>query len=365
MTTRKRIDVFDWARAVAIMWVVAGHSYIFGVQDAGFSDAVASIFIHQVGSFSVALFMYLIGYFMARTNLTVGAFWKRRVMRIVVPYVVWATIAAVGDKLLKGGIWKDVIFKVLTFTASGQHYFVFLVLVFYAFYPLFKRVNLRLSKYLAIFGILASVLWVSYAEIVQWQVDINEISIVKGGLLTYMNPLCWVGFFLFGLWAGKKGIVVPFRKIAIAWWYPLLVFSLCFSAAVEMIFFYSLKGYVVAFDLFKPLSVLWELASIPLVLAMLERIPKGRFSSWLSRYGKLSYGVYLSHLPMMWWVWDALKVTTGSYILDRFLVNMIGIFLPYAILEFFHMFSFTSRVFVGVPGERRSSPHVLKAEKKA
>lgn len=348
MKQGKRIEVFDRARAIAIMAVVAGHSYIFGVAEANFEEATIAIFIHQAVTFSVALFMYLIGYFLARTDLPVGTFWKRRTMRIIVPYLVWATMAATGEKMLNGGNWSDVITKVLTFTASGQHYFVFLVIVLYAIYPILKRMNPRLSKYIAIISIVASVAWVGIAEVVQWRVDINEISIVKGGLLTYMNPLCWIGFFFFGFWAGKNNVIVPLQKIAETWWYLILTFVLYFFAALEMVLFYGLKGYLVAFDLFKPLSILWELFSIPLVLAILSRIPDSRLGSWLSRYGRLSYGVFLSHLPMMWWIWDALKMSTGSYLLDRLIVNLIGIFLVYGLLEILHSFRITSSLFLGI-----------------
>ena len=120
-------------RALAIMAVVLIHTCPSGEW-----QVICRPFIN----FSVATFLFLSGYLTNTDNDNWEKFFKKRIVRVIIPYIIWTILYSVASKA-----WtpKALALNLLTAKSAATMYYIFVYIQFVMLTPLLGR--LAKSKY--------------------------------------------------------------------------------------------------------------------------------------------------------------------------------------------------------------------------
>ena len=276
---------FDGIRAYAAFCVLIGHAHVFHPQQPSFSsvlltrwDAVTLFFV---------LSGFLIGYLLIdekrRTGaVDVGAFYKRRVFRILPLY--YTSLILCGAVALIYPLSWSLLWIVVPFTANALIY----------------TVGIPAMSYLGHFwSIAAEEQWYAiYPLVHRFILPIFFILLVGRWMLVYGSP------------AGS-----PLHEFAAynrieAMALGVLFAHLAHRGHLRLIyrlrwFWYALFVLLVAMDT-PTMSPLYDLAAMILFACVLVNVPRGGVVTEilerqpLRALGKVSYGVYMWHLPLVY-----------------------------------------------------------------
>ena len=102
---KSHIAYFDFVRGIAILMVVAIHTYVAGNFTT--MDGTASIILRQTLNCAVPIFLGLSGFFLGRKKFenrqSVFEFWKRQIPKVYIPCIVWSLPLLVFSILGGGG----------------------------------------------------------------------------------------------------------------------------------------------------------------------------------------------------------------------------------------------------------------------
>lgn len=145
-----RIEALDWLRAVACLGVIVIHvtaAPLALAQSAGTGAAFLAA-LNQSARFAIPAFVFVAGaalfYTYGRAEQPLGrAFWRRRLIRVVIPYVFWTLVyMALSRQAGAGGLVRALL------TGGGFYhlYFVFLIVQFYLLLPLLRPLAVGLGR---------------------------------------------------------------------------------------------------------------------------------------------------------------------------------------------------------------------------
>lgn len=97
-------------RAIAIIAVVIIHNC---------PQEYEGIVIRCFVNFAVALFIFLSGYLTNLVNNNIKIFYKKRLMRVIIPYCIWSILYTIASNK-----WDDFIFNFITGQCCGIYYFI-------------------------------------------------------------------------------------------------------------------------------------------------------------------------------------------------------------------------------------------------
>ena len=136
----KRIPFLDTLRVLAIFMVLVIHStepYYFGADGNTFvasqADALWVTLYEVVCRCCVPLFVMASAYLLFPVKKPTGAFLKRRLLRVFVPFVLWCCVYTRWN----GGQWTAMLFN-FPMAAGGHLWFVPMILGLYIAMPLFS-----------------------------------------------------------------------------------------------------------------------------------------------------------------------------------------------------------------------------------
>lgn len=327
MESKREIWV-DWMRVIACFMVMVVHStepfYLGGdgALIASRSDALWASFFDTLVRCCVPLFVIASSYLQFPLHYTTGEFFRRRAVRILVPFAIWSVFYALywGEPVSN---LKDLL---LNFNyAAGHLWFVYMIIGLYVLMPLLspwaeKVGKKELSVYIAIwlFTTLIPFIrdWASYEPIL---VTHGPTGIPRQAIFPLWGEASWntygtfyyvsgfIGYLLLGLWLRKFGAEISIRK-SFATGIPCFLggFAVCFCGFLRRVCetaggCYPVGGLV-------DNAVWWEttwcfdtfgvaLMTIGTVL-MLKNIRSGGkfYSKVLLPVSKASYGMYLGHM---------------------------------------------------------------------
>jgi fucose 4-O-acetylase-like acetyltransferase len=199
---KDRIAVLDYARGVAIIWVVLAHSIGASIQvfDNKEVSSFLGIFIHQLCLPAVFIFLFITGYFLSKVpanNILPSV--KRSLTRIYIPYLIWGSLffALIGSEGFRD--IRGITIKVLLFT--HVYWYFGLLLLYFMIGPIILRFQeASLNKVLMgsllvslLFSIIGSLLFYTDFEPHRYWID----------YLMLRNPLYWGFYFLLGYCVGR------------------------------------------------------------------------------------------------------------------------------------------------------------------
>ncbi len=150
--TKTYDPVIDILRIVCILAVIMIHSTTKTLESVHLNITLASgaLFLNQISRFAVPLFFMISGFVLEMNNkhLSYFNYLKRRINRLLIPYIFWSAIYylfvyrthTVGfvDALIYG-------------SSSYQLYFIPSLLVFYFIFPLLRRIPLNTISLIILF----------------------------------------------------------------------------------------------------------------------------------------------------------------------------------------------------------------------
>lgn len=320
----------DWLRVTACFLVMATHCcepfYLGGEGSLILtkSDAIWVSILNVIPRACVALFVFASSYLQFPLHYSTGEFFRKRVVRILPPFVFWTVVYALawGDPVQN---FKDVL---LNFNyAAGHLWFVYMLVGLYLIMPLLspwaEKVGKReLQVYLAIWLFTTIIPFIrqwaggappviygpsgipNAAKFPLW----GEASWNTYGLFYYLSG--FVGYMLLGLYFRKfVGRLSWGRTLAIALPCFVIGFSICCGGFLSRVWAdcggqFPIEGPV-------GLAALWEgpwlndtigvaLMVIAYVLIFRKIEHGGRFyEKVLLPISKVSYGMYLCHLLIL------------------------------------------------------------------
>lgn len=270
---------FDFLRGIAIMMVVAIHTFI--------SDC-HSVAVRQVMNAAVPLFIAISGFFLSKKNISTKsdhfALLKRQIPKVYIPTLIFslpffALAIHSGESAFKSVVN-------LFICGFSIYYFIAFIIQCYVALPFVTRLESKSYKGGVICATLISLAWVTFTT---WHMTINGNSLP---LIVYGGPLpCWAMFFVLGVALGKNTT----RNYSLLW--PALFTVMAFVASVVSAE-YLVETYGKGFGI-KPTSFIY---SAGLILLLFNR----KTENFLSRnnflfkaivwIGSISFGIYLMHL---------------------------------------------------------------------
>ena len=254
----------------------------------------------------VPLFVMISGYFLLPLKMDVGAFFKRRFTRILIPFVVWCVIYAAYYMVSRGDTFLDFMRNVAHIPVNfgveiGHMWFIYMLLGLYLLVPVLSPwleqcTKRQLQGYL---GLWAFTTCLPYIHL--WFPKVlGECFWNPTPMLHYFTG--FAGYFVLGYYIKRYGAL----SVRTSW--LMLIGAYLFTVEVYQ---YRLDKVSLVSDL----EVCWRFCGINIaimvyaVFSLVSRISwKGTdvCGRWISHVSGLSYAIYFAHL-MMVFVWhDAL-----------------------------------------------------------
>lgn len=277
---KERVVWFDFLRGVAILMVVAIHTFAATLQK---EELVGDVLIlsRQILNCAVPLFLAISGYFCLKkkSERSYACFLKHQIPKIYIPTLIWS-LPYLALYVWHGNDWMKGI-AIFVICGFSIYYFIALIIQYYLLFPMLQKVKSG-GVILAFIITMIAIELVTYLDLVK---GYGMSSLVKGGPF----PV-WLVFFVAGVYLGNMK-----ERIYRLWpWFIVFVIGL-FLSFLETKWLYPLHhvGYGI-----KPSSHVYSLAVIMVLFS--EKIQK-MFTSynlffrvfvWL---GRISFGVYLIH----------------------------------------------------------------------
>lgn len=271
----ERIRYFDFIRGVAILMVVAIHTYSVGGGN-------VSLALRQPLNLAVPLFLAISGFFLSRKKVNVpGAyvsFLRHQIPKIYIPCLFWSLPLFLMETVMYGVCLQRLV--MLFICGFSIYYFVALIIQYYLLLPLMQRFRNFQSVFCLISAL--SIIVVTYI------VNVKGISVP---LIIYAGPApVWIAFFSLGVFLGMKPRDYKLGLYIVA---TLICLTLSFFESKCLMSFSGggagIKLSSFAYSYFAILVLFSNKCETFLFRAC------GRFFSWISRVGDRSYGIYLVH----------------------------------------------------------------------
>lgn len=328
-TTGKTREIWvDWMRVTACFLVMLVHStepFYLGGEGSLIVTRTDTFWVSLFDTFAracVPLFVVASSYLQFPLHYSTGEFFRRRVVRILPPFIIWTIVYALvwGEPVQN---FKDLL---LNFNyAAGHLWFVYMLLGIYLLMPLLspwaeKVGKKELSFYLLLFLLTTLIPFIRERAIGENAVCIfgsggipmqakfplwGEASWNEFGIFYYLSG--FIGYLLLGLYLRKfAGGMSRKKALAIAVPCLLVGFALCFGGFINRVFAFCGGVFPTGGD--ESVAAGWETPwfynSISVVLYTVGWIflfKRIQSSGWFYEkvvlpVSKASYGMYLMHM---------------------------------------------------------------------
>lgn len=284
-------------KGIAIIGVIAIHvtGSSYGYEDTSLTFNTTVIW-RQFVNFSVPLFLTISGYFLASKKISdfnnYYSFIKKQIPRVIIPYCLWG-ILYIGLDLLRGEEINNTIFKFLSFQISTPFYFIFLILQFYLLLPILKK--LAKNKGGVIVSALISFLSCLVIFYLRYFTNTHLPIIIYAGLFP-----TWMVFYVLGMYLKMNKINVKSKIL-------LLFFVISFILSLaETYYIYGLFNDIAnSVTAVKISSFLYSISLVLLLFRLREKIIS--FPPFMVYLGQISFGLYLSHMLILFTLGYLLK----------------------------------------------------------
>ncbi len=262
-------------RALAIIAVVMIHT-----TPLGYYQVLCRPFIN----FSVATFLFLSGYLTKVENDNWGAFYKKRMVRVLIPYIIWTVLYTVSSRPI-----GQLPVNLLTAQAAAPLYYIFVYIQFVLLTPLLGKLATSRFRFLGWFVAPISVIVFKY----YWLLTGLEMN-PYFSLIWSDACLGWFSFYYLGLILGNQIIEKNHSLRPLV----LLYFS---SILLQMAEGYGwlMLGEANCGTQLKLSSLL---TSSLFLLVAYSILKSGRFdirNRLLRMLGDYSFGIYLCHMMVI------------------------------------------------------------------
>lgn len=308
---------FQALRGLAIAAVVTIHAS--GINNKNVWNEDLSLLIRQFINFAVPVFIFISGYFAYKGDFKEISeyldFYKKRLSRILIPYIVWCGLMILFYKHSYQWHWNEIVKDVITGQIVTPYYFIIVIVQLILLTPFMVASTrstiknllwLSLSP-LSLLGLYFSRLYLNYDIKLPW----------------YALPFTiWVSFYYLGILASQDKLVIKNVNL------PKIIFlyiGSIFLAIAEG--FYLAKAHNLTSFAGSQIKASSFLSSFLLILVFLGI--RKTIDNWpraLTILGEFSFGIYLFHVPVL----DLLsritsKIGFQNFWIAQLLINSCGV----------------------------------------
>ena len=286
--TERESRAFFIIKAFAIFSVLVSHLSNV-ICDLGTFTTVSTVALEPWAIMGVPIFIAVSGFFYRRGPHDTKAFWKKKGITIVMPWLIAGALRNLVDVFVyhKGGTFLYCIQRMLGFNSS--FYFPFLLILLFA---VFKLMGNR-----------PALLWVSIGvsavSLVLETLGCNYVSILLG--TPSLNVFNWMGFFALGMLARRYRWDRRLAQGPVVGWISVAVFTILYGLTAYGAFNEGGTTY------YRMDAAVFELSAL-LALYFLSYKLASRRQRILCEIGSCTYCVYLYHLVIVTGILGLLKL---------------------------------------------------------
>ncbi len=214
---REQIPYLHFLRTAAILFVIMLHSYTPYFTDAANYDTrtwFAMLFLNAFSRAGVPLFFMMSGYLMMsdKKALDVGAFYKKRLPRIVIPLVIYSVIFYAYDCISGAQVFgvTDFLSKLFSAHNGGMRYhlwYLYTLIGFYFVTPFLKRIVDNCTR---------KELWAFQIVAMFFTAIMPVIHLTTPIYVYFFDPLFngYMGYFIFGYVLGTADTDKKYAPLA-------------------------------------------------------------------------------------------------------------------------------------------------------
>ena len=274
---KKHIGYFDFLRGIAIIMVVAIHT--FPKSSWSESGDYIQIAIRQLLNCAVPIFLAISSFFLARKTFdsfdNILSFWKKQIPKVYLPCLIWSLPLF----LLSIKNAPNIITETVLFFCCGYsiYYFIALIIQYYLLLPILKKVNRTKGWILFL---------ISMGSISAYLYSGAELP-----LILYAGPFwVWIIFFYQGIYMGNSKRKYPIYTLII-----LLILTFILQL-LESYYLYSNNHH--AFGIKATAFIYSSIVLLILFSKQAQDFYESRkymIFSIIEYIGKKSFGIYLIH----------------------------------------------------------------------
>lgn len=246
------------------------------------------VFCRPFINFSVATFLFLSGYLTKIENDNWYSFCKKRVIRVIIPYIIWTIIYTLPD-IISGASITLIPKRIILANSAAMMYYIFVYIQFVLLTPFLAR--LAKSRYRHLGWLVAPV-----SSLFFWYY--RQLSGIEfNGILSWIwsvGCLGWFTYYYLGLLLGNR-IIRPNYRLKI------LVMLYIASILLQMAEGYGWMLYGVGNcgTQLKLTSFLTSTIFLMIVYTILNKPEIDIRNRFLRSLGDYSFGIYLCHIMVM------------------------------------------------------------------
>ena len=278
LTERESI-AFNCLKAVAIFSVIAAHTVVLSRVNI-YSDIISSLW-DMFGRIGVVAFFMIGGFFYSRSPKDGASFWKKKLFRIIIPWLMWSSITY-GISIVVGSPNLGILHYIKWIFGSGSwYYYVTVYLFFLLIFKWFYKNNIILY---CLIGLQIIALGLSTANI--------STTPPWGFITDYLNPLHWIGYFSAGILIRRYKLHALLQRSI---WIPIISAILTIICACLM-YFCRINTY------FNIATFVFAVCATICITKVCFMVSKYKIATILGVFGASSYCVYLLHLQIVQFV---------------------------------------------------------------
>lgn len=266
-------------RALSIMAVVLIHSN---------GGNLISMIDRPFVNFAVAMFTFLSGYLTKIEIHDVKSFFRKRILKVTVPYVIWTIIYGVALQVGKVGIIKNL----LTANGSTPFYYIFVYIQFVLLTPFIGK--LLISKFKNVGWIITPI----YVVIVRYICKFVGISL--GFPFPATICLAWFTYYYLGMALGNNIILFDWnwKKTGLSY-----IIALILSLIEGGLWLWVMSDVDMATTQIRLTSIATSTVACLLAFKYITddniQLSNGKLQKLLVCIGDRSFGIFFSHIAVM------------------------------------------------------------------
>ena len=305
MAKTKYLPVFDYIRMLALFLVVLVHTQPFIVEQTFDIHNWVLYLIFFLGKLGVPLFVMISGALLLGKVESNKTFFSKRLKRIILPWIFWSIALFVCGLQLPSSFSLVNLFKRGLIIFLSDYWFMPMLVGLYVLTPLFRKIVSSTANFSYIF-----LVWFGVVSILP-ALFLGELfpGSSSAGLLNL--TISFAGYYLLGFWLWQQK-----NQLFNSTW---LVVSVIASATCYLLIaqltktdpnrlFFSLQDY------FSPAIVIGSVSMFLLFIKNHQAKQLGPSKNILQRLGRMTYGVFLSHIliiRLLVATWQSTNSQTG------------------------------------------------------
>ena len=265
---------FDLIKAVAIFCVIVAHSV--SVTDFSIYACYVSLLWKIFAHIGVVIFFIVGGFFYSRKKGDLKPFWKKKLFRLVIPWLFCATLTYLIRAVAHGASLLDY-FK-WVFGSWSVYYYIVVYLLFLIIFKLFWQRDLWLYLFMAL-----------QVTLLILQVFGISTTIPLPFFTDYLNPLHWIGYFSLGILIRRYRLDTVLKKSKTL---PVIA-AVCVAASLSVAVALRLHTY------FHIVTLVYALSSAALIAKVCFMLSRCNAAKQIRKIGAASYCIYLLHLQVV------------------------------------------------------------------